>query len=98
MTQEQTNLIFDLICQKFKTDLITAELHARVRQMVAEEEAKLWQELMVKELETRVATAVAAATAPMAVPQKRSLAEKDNITGKVPLEVINITFYFGSLA
>ncbi len=42
----------------------------------------------MKEWEARVAAAVAAATAasPAAVPQRRSLAEEDNITGEVPLK------------
>lgn len=88
MTQEQTNLIFDLTRQKLKAELAAAEADARLRQAAAEAEAKLRRELMVKESETRVAAAVAAATAATAaVPQRRSLAEEDDITCEVPLKV-----------
>ncbi len=66
MMQEQTNLIFDLICQKLEADLAAAELDARVRRMAIEEEAKLRRELMVKELEARVAAAIAIATVAVA--------------------------------
>lgn len=62
MMQKQINLIFDLICQKLEVDLVAAELDARVRRVVVEEEAKLRQELMVKKSEAQVAAAVIAAT------------------------------------
>ncbi len=68
MTQEQTNLIFDLTCRKLEADLAAAELDARVRRVAAKEEAKLRRELMLKESEARIAAAVVAAAAPMAAP------------------------------
>ncbi len=97
MTQEQTNLIFDLTRQKLEADLAAAELDARVRRVAVEEEAKLRRELMVKESEARIAAAVAAATAPMAASQRKSLTEEDDITGKVPPEVMSITLHFAGL-
>lgn len=97
MTQEQTNLIFNLTCQKLKVDLATAELDVRVRRVAAEKEAKLQRELIVEESEARVATAITAAVTPVAAPQRSSLAEEDNITGEVPPKVMSITLYFASL-
>ena len=91
MTQEQTNLIFDLTRRKLEAELAAAELDVRVRRVAAEEEAKLRRELMVKESEARVAAAIAAAAAPVAAPQRSSLADEDGITGEVPTEVMSIT-------
>lgn len=54
MTQEQTNLIFDLTRRKLEAELAEAEVDARLRQAAAEEEAKLRRELMVKESEARL--------------------------------------------
>ncbi len=97
VTQEQTNLIFDLTCRKLEADLAVAELDARVRRVATEEETKLRQELMVIELEVRVGAAVANAAAPVAAPQRRLLTEEDDITGEVPPEVMSITFCFAGL-
>lgn len=97
MTQEQTNLIFNLTYQKLKVDLATAELDVRVRRVAAEKEAKLQRELIVEESEARVATAITAAVTPVAAPQRSSLAEEDNITGEVPPKVMSITLYFAGL-
>ncbi len=97
MTQEQTNLIFDLTHQKLETDLVVAELDIRMRRVVIEEEAKLRRELMVKELEAQVAAIVAAATASVAAPQRRLLIEENDITGEVPLKVMSIIFRFAGL-
>lgn len=52
---------------------------------------------MIKESEARVATAIATATASMAIPQKK-LIEEDNITSEIPLEVISITLHFAGLS
>ncbi len=57
----------------------------------AEVEARLRQELMVKESEARVAASVAAASAATtaAAPARRPMAdEEEDITGEVPTEVI----------
>ena len=59
--------------------------------VVAEVEARLRRELMVKESEARVAASVAAASAATtaAAPARRPMAdEEDDITGEVPTEVI----------
>ncbi len=97
MTQEQTNLIFDLTRQKLKADLAAAELDARVRRVAAEEEAKLRRELMVKESEARIAAAVTAAAAPVAAPQRKLLTEEDDITGEIPPKVMSIILRFVGL-
>ncbi len=52
---------------------------------------------MVKESEDRIATAVAAAAASVAAPQRRSLTDKDDITGKIASKVIRITLCFAGL-
>lgn len=52
---------------------------------------------MVKESNARLAAAVAAAAAPTASVQRKSLAEEDNIISEVPLEVMSITLCFASL-
>lgn len=49
MTQEQTDLIFNLIYQKLEAELAAAELDRTARQVAAKEEARLRQGLMVKE-------------------------------------------------
>lgn len=56
---------------------------------------------MVKESDARVAaaTALAAAATTAAQPQRRSaMTEKDDITGEVPPEVMNITLRFAGLS
>lgn len=52
---------------------------------------------MVKESEARVATAVATAAAPVAIPQKK-LIEEDDITSEIPLEVMSIILRFAGLS
>lgn len=66
--QEQTNLIFSFICQKFVTKLTVIELDAKVRQVVVKEEVKLWQKLIIKKLKVWIAATVAATTAFVATP------------------------------
>ena len=98
MSQEQTNFIFELIYQKLKAELALAGLNAIIRRIVVKKERKLWWELILKELNTWVAAIIATATAPIAAAQKKSLAEKDNITDKIPLKVMSITFCFAGLS
>ena len=62
--------------------------------MAEEEESKLQQELMVKELEARVAAAAAATIAP---PPRKIVMEDDDIIGEVPQEIMNITLRFAGL-
>lgn len=96
--QEHTKLIFDFTHRKLETDLAAAELNAKVRRVAVEEEAKLQQELIVKELEAWIATAVAAIAAPVAAPQKRLLTEENNIIGKARPKVMSITLCFAGLS
>lgn len=63
-----------------------------------DEEAKFRRKLMVKESDTWVAVAIAAAVAPTAVAQRRSLVEENVITSEVPLEVMSITLRFAGLS
>lgn len=51
----------------------------------------------MKKLEAQVVAVVAATAAPVAAPQKKSLAEEDDITGKIPPKVINIILRFTGL-
>ncbi len=84
MTPEQTDLIFKLTCRKLEAEIAAAEVEARLR-----------QELMVKESEARVAASVAAASAATttAAPARRPMAdEEDDLTGEVPTEVISNLF------
>lgn len=46
---------------------------------------------MIKELEARIAVIIIAAAAPIAILQKRILAEKDNIISEVSPKVMSIT-------
>ena len=67
MTQKQNKLIFELTCHKLKAELAATAI-----------EARLGQELMVKESEARVATATAlaaAAAAATAATQRSAMAE-----------------------
>ncbi len=80
MTPEQNDLIFELTSLKLDAEMAAAEVEARLR-----------RELMVKESEARVAVSVAAASAATtaAAPARRPMADEENdITGKVPNEVI----------
>ncbi len=89
MIPEQTDLIFELTRRKLEAEMAAAEVEARLK-----------RELMVKESEARVAASVAAASAATtaAAPAQRLMADnKDDITGEVPTEVINITFWFEGL-
>lgn len=95
MTQEQSQLIFKLTRRKLEAELAAAEVEARLR-----------QELMVKESEARVASSVAAATAatsaaPPAAPAgaqaRRTIGDEDDITGEVPPEVMSIILQFAGL-
>lgn len=52
---------------------------------------------MIKELEARVAAAITATAAPVIVPQRKLLAEENDITSEVLPEVINITLRFTGL-
>ena len=86
MTQEQTNLIFELTRRKLEAEMATAEVEARFR-----------RELMVKESEARVAASVAAASATttaLALNLRPMAYEEDNITGEVSTEVMSIIFRF----
>ncbi len=87
MTQEQNKQIFELICRKLEAELATVEEDARQRRVAVKEESKLRQELMVKELEARVATAAVATIAP---PAKTIVMEDNDIIGEVHQEVMNI--------
>lgn len=49
---------------------------------------------MVKELEARVAAAIATAVAPVVALQKRLLVEEVILTSEISPKVINITFHF----
>lgn len=68
MMKEKTNQIFKLTRQKLKIKLVAKKVDARLRQIAAEKEANLRWELMIKEFEDRMAAAIAATAAPMAVP------------------------------
>lgn len=73
-------------------------------------EARLRRELMVKKSEARVAASVAAAiaatsatamaaapVAPAGAQARSSMADEDDITGEIPLEVMSIIFRFAGL-
>ncbi len=92
MTQEQNELLFELTHRKLEAELVAAEVEARLR-----------QELMVKESEACVTAAAvvaasAAATSTTAGAKARmSTTEEDDITGEVPPEVNCITLRFAGL-
>ncbi len=80
-TPEQTDLIFELTRRKLEVEIAAAEVESRLR-----------RELMAKESEARVVASVAAG------PARRPIAyEKDDITGDVPTEVMNIILRFAGL-
>lgn len=66
---------------------------------IAEVEARLKRELMIKKLEACNAATIASAAAIIVatLAQRVTIEEENNITGEVPLKVINITFRFAGL-
>ncbi len=75
MTLEQTNLIFKPKRRKLEKEMEAAEVEARLK-----------QELMVKESEARIAALVAAASAAtnVALPARRPIAnDNDDITSEI---------------
>ena len=98
MTQEQNELLFELIRYKLEAELAAAEVDAKLR-----------RELMVTESEARVTAAVAAASPSAAAAlaataststgtmSRMSTADEDDITGEVLSEVPSITFRFAGL-
>ncbi len=89
MTQEQTDLIFELSRCKLEAEMAAAEVKAGLR-----------RELMVKESEARVAASMAAtsaATTAAALARRPMADEEDDITGEVSTEVMRITFRFEGL-
>lgn len=85
MRRELDEQIFELTRWKLKVGLGAVKKDARLIITAAEEESKLWQELMVKELEARVvaATTAAAALAGAALPPRKITAEDNVIISEV---------------
>lgn len=94
MTQEQTESIFEPTRRKLEAELAAAEEESRLRRTAVEEETRLWQELMIKEFDARMA---AAATAAAAQAPRRTIVEDDDVIGGVLPEVTNITLRFSGL-
>lgn len=82
--------IFELIEQKLKRELVNSKVKTELK-----------KELMKKKLDARIATSAGlAATALTLAPatfQKRTMIKEDDIIGKIPVNIKNITLCFAGL-